>query len=122
MIQETSISLEKVRFYAYHGVMSHEKRVGNLFEITLTVHFPGSTAMESGHLKDTINYALLYELLAEEMAQPSELLEAVSHRILSRIAKDFPQVKRAELALTKLAPPIPGFDGSGVTFTAVATY
>lgn len=122
MIQETTITLEKVRFYSYHGVMPHENRVGNYFEITLTVHFPAALAMESGRLEETINYALLYDMLAEEMAKPAQLLEAVAHRILTRLHDEFPRITQAKLSLTKLAPPIAGFDGAGVTFTATATY
>lgn len=121
-LHDTSITLSNVRFHAHHGVMPHETKVGNDFEITLTVHFPATKAMQSGELQYTINYATLFELLTEEMQIPTPLLEEVCHRILQQIGIRFPTITHATITLTKLMPPIPRFQGAGVSFTASATY
>ena len=39
-VMECSVKLERMRFYAYHGVMEQERRVGNDFEVTLEVWYP----------------------------------------------------------------------------------
>lgn len=117
-IISSSIRLSKVKIFAYHGVLHHEKRVGNEYEIDLELFFPSEEAMSSDNLDKTINYALVYDLIKEEMAIPSELLEHVSYRILNRLEAEFPQVIKASIQLTKVMPPIPGFQGDGVIFSA----
>ena len=71
--------------------------------------------MESDDVSDTVNYAELYELVKEEMAQPSNLLEHVAGRISRRIFQRFPQATAVDLRMTKLNPPM-GADcqGAGV--------
>lgn len=117
-IISSSIRLSKVKIFAYHGVLPHEKRVGNEYEIDLELFFPSEEAMTSDNLDKTINYALVYDIIKEEMAIPSELLEHVSYRILNRLEAEFPQVIKASIQLTKVMPPISGFQGDGVTFSA----
>lgn len=121
-INDSYIKLSHVRFFSHHGVMPHEKITGNDFEIDLTVHFSAVTAMKSGDLDKTINYALIYEILKEEMATPTPLLEEVCYRILKNLNIRFPQITSAEITLTKLMPPIAGFQGAGISFTAEASF
>lgn len=121
-LHDTSITLSKVRFHAYHGLLPHEQKVGNDFEITLTVHFDATLAMQSGAIQYTINYATLFELLTEEMQIPTPLLEEVCYRILRSIGTRFPSITSATITLSKLMPPISRFEGEAVRFTASATY
>ena len=53
----TKIELEKMRFYAYHGVMPQETKVGNDFVVDLILTAPLEQAVKSDELDDTINYA-----------------------------------------------------------------
>lgn len=101
----TSIRLEKMRFYAYHGVMEQERRVGNDFEVTIEVEYPFENALTSDNLNDTMNYADLYAIVEREMAVPSQLLEHVAGRIIEGIKKEFPKAEAGELSITKLHPP-----------------
>lgn len=105
---KTSITLDKVKFYAYHGVMEQEQKVGNVFEICLTVEYPFDKALESDDLNDTLNYAALYDAVAVEMSKPSRLLEHVVGRIIDHIHSEFPKIKGGKITLAKLTPPIKG--------------
>ena len=106
------IHLRKVRFHAFHGVMSQEQLVGADFLLDLRVGYPLGQAMQSDEVGDTLDYASLYALVAREMQQPSKLLEHVAGRIAEAISKAFPQVTSIDLELTKLNPPM-GADGEG---------
>lgn len=117
-----TITLSGLSFFAYHGLLPHEKRVGNTFEVNLTLHFPATEVMESGDLEKGINYAEVYQILQQEMEIATELLETLTYRILQRLGTEFPLLTSATLAITKLAPPIPNFDGEGVSFSATAHY
>ena len=57
---KTSIELNRIRFFSYHGVAEQERRVGNDYEVSLRVDYPLERAMESDSLCDTLDYAALY--------------------------------------------------------------
>ncbi len=102
---ETKIRLERLRFYAHHGVAEQERLVGNMFEVTLEVSYPFERALESDNLDDTLNYAALYAIVEREMKQPSQLLEHVAGRIIRAIKKEFPATVAGEISISKLHPP-----------------
>lgn len=111
-LSESSIFLNDVRLYAYHGVLEQEHRVGGEYSVSLRVHYNIYKAMETDDVSDTLNYALLLELVKREMACPSSLLEHVVGRIGKAIFKEFPLAESVDLTLTKLNPPM-GADSAG---------
>lgn len=104
----TKIELKDMRFYAFHGVMPQETKVGNYFEVNLILTISLEKAVVSDELDDTVNYATVYELVKREMNIPSKLLEHVAGRILQALKKHFPPLKAIELSLSKLNPPLGG--------------
>lgn len=109
------IRLEGLRIHAFHGVLPQERAVGADFRIDLRVGYPLSEAMQSDDVKDTLNYAELYEIVRGEMAVPSQLLEHVAGRIAKAIEAAFPQITSIDLVLTKLNPPMGAHsDGASV--------
>lgn len=106
-----SIELNKLRFFAYHGLYDEEKEKGNEFEVNLTVIYkPVKKKIRS--IAETINYVTLYELVKSEMNNPRELLETLAQEITAKIQNQFPSIKEIEISITKLNPPIPDFIGS----------
>jgi len=102
------IRLNGMEFYAYHGCHSEERLTGNHFLVDITMDTDMEAASESDDLRDALNYAEAYELVKQEMAVGSHLLEHVSSRILERLFERFPQLERAEARVTKLNPPVEG--------------
>ena len=94
-----------MKFYAYHGVLEQERRVGNTFVVDLTLTAPLEKAVQSDQLEDTINYAEVYELTKQEMNIPSQLLEHVAGRICRALRHHFPQIEQIEIRVSKLNPP-----------------
>ena len=115
-ITQSSILLHDMRFYAYHGVMEQERRVGGEYLVSLSVEADLSRPMVSDDVADTINYAALYEVVAREMDQPSKLLEHVAGRIAQRVLADFPLVDALSIRITKCNPPM-GADSKGASVT-----
>ena len=113
-ITQSSILLHDMRFYAYHGVMEQERRVGGEYLVSLSVEADLSRAVISDSVDDTVNYAALYEVVAREMAQPSQLLEHVAGRIGSRVLEAFPLVEALSVRITKCNPPM-GADSKGAS-------
>ena len=113
-VESSYIWLRRVRFYAYHGVLPQERRVGGEFLVNLRVGYPLDKAMLSDDVADTLDYAALYGVVKTEMMQPSRLLEHVAGRITQVIGKRFPLVTSIDLELTKLNPPM-GADCDGAS-------
>ena len=78
--------MKDVRFHAFHGVMPQETKVGADFIVNLRIGYPLEQAMESDEVGDTLNYAEVYDLVKQEMKQPSKLLEHVAGR---KMIKDY---------------------------------
>ena len=97
-----------MRFYAFHGVLPQEQKAGNYFRVEATLYTDFTRALTSDKLADTINYADIYRVIADEMALPSQLLEHVAGRIMAAIARQFPSITGGKLIVTKEKPPIPG--------------
>ena len=102
------IELEGMEFHAFHGVLEHEKIEGNLFTVDFRGELDMAAAVESDNLQDTLNYALIYDAVAREMATPSELLEHIAGRIVKAIAADCPQLMRFSVRVSKKTPPVNG--------------
>jgi dihydroneopterin aldolase len=102
------IELNNMTFYAFHGVLEQERIVGNTFRVDLKLYLNLSEAIRSDNLDDTLNYATVFDLVKKEMTTPSRLIEHVAGRILQRIGRAFPSVKKAEIRLAKTNPPVAG--------------
>ena len=102
------IGLEEMEFKAYHGCLEQEKVRGNVFTVDFRGELDLSSAAESDNLNDTLNYGEIYEIVAEEMSIPSELLENVAGRIVKAIEKSFPQIVRFSVRVSKRRPPVDG--------------
>lgn len=101
-----TVTLDRIRLYARHGVMAQERKVGNLFEVSVTLSYEGKIPV-SDSLDDTINYAAVASAVREEMAEPSQLLEHVAFRIARRVqALDGSKVCSGSVTVAKVTPPL----------------
>ena len=103
-----TIELEGMEFKAYHGCLDQEKVRGNAFTVDFRGQLDLTKASETDNLNDTVNYGEIYEIVAEEMSIPSELLENVAGRIVREIEKRFPQCESFSVRVSKKRPPVDG--------------
>ena len=85
---KTAIHIGSMRFYAYHGVLPQEQKAGNYFRVEVTLYTDFSRALTSDSLDDTVNYADIYQVIADEMAHPSQLLEHVADALREGLVVD----------------------------------
>lgn len=102
------IRIEGIEIYAHHGVHKEEQKLGNRFRIELEMEVDTSKAEKSDKLEETVNYHEVYKVLKAEMKKKSKLLEHIAGRILEAILKQFPEVRKVNIKLSKLNPPING--------------
>ncbi len=111
-MMRTTITLDRMKFHARHGVLEQERRVGNTFEVNLRLDYPFADAMTTDNLAATLNYAEVYEVVKREMAEPSQLLEHVAGRIRTALLREFPLISGGFIRIEKCRPPIPGITGA----------
>ena len=102
------IVLRDICLYAYHGCMDEERVIGSDYRVDITVEADLKRGARSDRLSDTVDYGVLNQIARAEMARRSRLLEHVAQRILDRIGRELKTVQRAEVCVSKLAPPISG--------------
>ncbi len=114
-----TISLNNVRFRAYHGLHPEERQKGNDFVVNMQVSYiPNAGTIVS--LEDTIDYAELFEIINLTMQEPVDLLETLVQEIGQAVHQKFAQVKEINVSVEKLNPPIDRFSGSAtVSYKAV---
>lgn len=102
------LELDGMEFRAYHGCLEREKVAGNDFVVDFRGELDMEAAAESDRLEDAVNYALIYEVVAEEMAKPSDLLENVAGRIVKALESRFPEFVSFSVRVSKKRPPVNG--------------
>ncbi|SNR52717.1 dihydroneopterin aldolase [Lutibacter flavus] len=102
------IKVRNIRVYAYHGCLVEEGKIGSDYRVDVVVKADLSKSAKTDDLADTVDYVHLNKIVKEEMAIRSKLLEEVAKRILDRILDEIPLVKKADIAVSKLNPPIGG--------------
>lgn len=114
-LSSSYILLQSLKFHAYHGVLPQERVTGNDYTVDMRIKYDVSGALTSDDVNDTLNYAEVFRLVAQEMAVPSALLERVAGRIGDRLFRRFPGIEEVELKIAKQNPPM-GADckGAGV--------
>ena len=104
----SKIILEDIKIYAYHGVLPEEKILGTYYIVNAEIVADITKAAETDDLNDTINYALINDIIHAEMKISSELLEHVAGRIIRKIKSEFAQVQKVKVKITKTKPPMKG--------------
>ena len=103
------MELSGMEFHAYHGCLESEKKEGNLFVVDFKARYRLGAAARSDSLEDAADYTRIYEIVAREMAIPSELLEHVAGRIARAIKEAFPlEFSRIKVSVAKSHPAVGG--------------
>lgn len=105
-----NILLEDMRIYAYHGCYKEEQEVGNWFVVNVSLDVDTTLAAKSDDIKDALNYVAVFNVVKEEMAVKSHLLENVVDRICKKIKENFSScgLVGGKVKVAKMAPPVGG--------------
>lgn len=102
------ILVEGIKLYAYHGCLEEEGKIGTNYIVDVTMETNFSEAAKTDDLTKTIDYVTVYNIVKKQMAIRSKLLEHVAERIISELKKEFSTLKKTEVKVTKLNPPMNG--------------
>ncbi len=102
------IEVEGIRLYGYHGCLDEEGKIGTEYNAHVTVWGDLSKAAASDNLNDTLDYVIINRIVAREVATRSKLIETVAQRIIDALFGEMTNVRKAQVKLSKLYPPING--------------
>lgn len=97
-----------MKFHAFHGCLPEERRDGNDFYVTIEYNYDTKRAAQSDSLSYAVNYSGIYDTIAKQMAQPSNLLENVAFRIAKAVKDAFPKITSGKVTVVKMNPPVGG--------------
>lgn len=106
--EKAYIHLNKMQFYAHHGVAEQENKIGNTFYVSLRLQIRINPSFQTDEVEDTLSYADVYTAVKDEIKTTSKLLEHVCQRISSRLYNDFETIEGIKVKVVKEAPPMGG--------------
>lgn len=100
--------------HAYHGVMEHERTVGQTFLLDLTLLADLSEASRTDKHSTTVSYDQVVDCAAQAFAAKRfRLIEAAAAAVCDAVLAGFPRVQEIRVTVHKPHAPIPA------TFTDV---
>lgn len=105
-ITHSTIFVNDIQLHAYHGVMPQEQLTGNDYLVSVSAQYPIDKAITTDDVQHTLNYAMVYDIVKEEMGISSKLVEHVAGRIAQHLMKQFASISAVQVRITKLNPPM----------------
>lgn len=104
-----TVRLVNAVFYAHHGVMQEEHRIGGRYEVDVSADLNFEEAAIHDDLDRTVNYEQVYNIVRELITENNfYLIEKLAYRIARRVAEAYPMVDAVEVTVRKPNPPVGG--------------
>ena len=104
-----AIHLNKLKFFAYHGIHPEEQRLGTNFEVNVDITFDQLEPIRK--INQTIDYTRVYAMVKNRMMIPTALLETVAREMVDEIMEADARIVEVVVKITKINPPISNFSG-----------
>ena len=109
------ITVEGIRVFAYHGHLPEEAILGGHFIVSVWVTADTAEVEKTDDLNHTVDYARVIEIVKEQMAIRSNMIEHPAKRIVDAILP-LCKVQKVKVEVEKIQPPIDAtFDKISVT-------
>lgn len=109
MILPATVRLVNAVFYAHHGVLEEEHRIGGRYEVDVAMTLDVRGAAEADDLTQTVDYERVYAIVREVVTGNSSfLIERLGWRIAQAIAEAYPALEGIEVHVRKPNPPVGG--------------
>ncbi|MDC0204252.1 dihydroneopterin aldolase [Flavobacteriales bacterium] len=99
------ISVEGIRIFAYHGHLPEEAVLGGHFIVNVWVAADTSEVEKKDDLNYTVDYVKIIDIVKEQMAIRSDMIEVPAKRIVDAILL-LNKVQKVKVEVEKINPPI----------------
>ena len=104
-----TVRLINAVFYAHHGVMQEEHRIGGRYEVDVAMDIDFTAAAEADDLSRTVDYERVYRMVHDTITQNRFfLIERLAFLIAEQVVHDSPLVASVEVTVRKANPPVGG--------------
>ena len=104
-----TVRLVNAVFYAHHGVMQEEHRIGGRYEVDVSVDLDFQKAAQTDDLSKTVDYERVYQLVQDLVTQNRfYLIEKLAYLIAHRVAETYDFAESIEVIVRKPNPPVGG--------------
>lgn len=102
-----SICITGIHAFGYHGVLESERANGQDFYVDVVIDLDLTRASVTDDVTDTINYALITNLVVKEVTtDPVNLIETLTARIAERVKTSFAEVELVTVTVHKPQAPV----------------
>ena len=102
----TTVKVENLKIYAYHGCMKEEKVIGSDYIVNITAVCFVNKEVFQDVINGTVDYVDLARIAKEEMSIRAKLLEVVVKRIIDRSFEEIKVLNKISVTVSKINPPI----------------
>lgn len=83
------ITVTGIEVFAHHGVLTHERELGQRFVVDVVIHLDLSAAAASDQLADTVDYGAVAVWVQQLVgSEPAALIEVVASRVCDHVLAD----------------------------------
>lgn len=110
------IFITGLALHAYHGVMPHEAKVGQVFRLDILLDIDLADAARSDRLAHTVSYDQVAKAASEAFCSHRyRLIEAAAGAVIDALLDSFAKVSRVQVTIHKPHAPIAAtFEDVGV--------
>ncbi len=102
----TTVKVENLKIYAFHGCMNEEKVIGSDYVVNITAICFVNKEVFQDVINGTVDYVDLARIVKEEMSIRAKLLEVVVKRIIDRSFEEITVLNKISVTVSKISPPI----------------
>jgi len=104
-----TVRLINAVFYAHHGVMQEEHRIGGRYEVDVAMDLDFTEAARADDLEQTVDYEKVYNQVQALMTQNRfYLIERLAYLIAHKVVEIYPHLQGVEVTVRKPNPPVGG--------------
>ena len=104
-----TVRLWNAVFYAHHGVLQEEHRIGGRYEVDVSIELDFESAASTDDLTKTVDYERVYSRIREIVTSNNfYLIERLAYLIGRAILEDSSVVQGVEVTVRKNNPPVGG--------------
>lgn len=103
------IRMKNCAFFARHGLLDEEERLGQRFYVDAVLHVEPGTMLESVSMNETVDYGVAFEVIEEIVTGRRHfLIETLAYEVAKALAARFPQIRHSEITVRKPNAPVRG--------------
>ena len=104
---QSTILIEGLEFYAFHGATDAEQEIGHRYRADLTLEVE-QTASETDRVRDTVDYGSVMQLVIAICTENQfRTVERLCFIVCTGILEEFGRVNGIECYMRKIMPPAP---------------